>query len=243
MQDNVKNTISAIRVFIADDQPLVRSALRSIVDAEPDLFVVGEAADGPTAARLAARTSADVVLMDVEMPGGDGISGVRDTLAACPDAQVLILTMFDLDDYVFHALREGASGFLLKTVPPGELVAAIRDVHHGRRALSPPVLERLVANYLAVPAPESAPAGPFSVLTDRELEVVIAIAHGRSNAEISDELQLSLATVKTYVTRILTKLGLRDRVQLAILAYESGVIRPGQRTIDHGASEVSTFGD
>lgn len=212
-----------VRVVIADDQELVRSGLRAIIEAEPDLKVVGEAADGVAAAAVAARESADIVLMDVEMPEADGITGVRRTLASRSEARVLMLTMFDLDDYVVQALREGASGFLLKTVPPDELVAAIREVHDGRRALAPSVLDRLISTYVA--AADDRPS-PLDALSARERDVVLAIAQGRSNAEISEELHLTLATVKTYVTRILAKLELRDRVQLAILAYESGAVTP-----------------
>lgn len=233
-----------IRVVIADDQDLVRSGLRAILEAESGLVVVGEAANGSRAAMLAAREAADVVLMDVEMPGSDGIAGLRQTLAARRDVRVLMLTMFDLDDYVFQALRAGASGFLLKTVSPEELITAIREVHEGGRALAPSVVERLVSTYVSVPSTVSPAPSELDVLSAREREVVLAIANGRSNAEISSDLHLSIATVKTYITRILAKLDLRDRVQLAILAYESGAVIPQTAsTLRAEATELSTFGD
>jgi len=213
-----------IRVVVADDQDLIRAGLRAIVEAEPDLEVVAEASDGHDAARLAREAEADVVLMDVQMPGLDGLEGIAAVAAARPEARVLVLTMYDVDDYVFRALRAGASGFLLKTTPPEELTTAIRDAHEGRRSFAPSVTERLVRTYVARPAPSTGVPEVLRELTDRELEVFRAIARGMSNAEISGELYLSEATVKTYVTRILAKLGLRDRVQAVILAYECGAV-------------------
>jgi len=212
-----------IRVVVCDDQHLIRGGLRAIVDAEPDLRVVAEASDGASAARSAASSRADVVLMDVQMPGVDGIAGVGMVIAARPEARVLMLTMFDLDEYVFEALRAGASGFLLKTTPPGELAAAIRACHAGEMMFAASVTRRLVDAYVRhEPASNGLPPR-LAVLTDRELDVFLAISRGLSNAEIGAELFMGEATVKTHVTRILAKLGLRDRVQAVVLAYECGV--------------------
>lgn len=214
-----------IRVVIADDQHLIRRGLRGIIDAEPDLRVVGEASDGTSAAREAAEHRADVVLMDVQMPGVDGIEGVRLVHHARPEARVLMLTMFDLDEYVFGALRAGASGFLLKTATPSELATAIRASHVGELLFAPSVTRRLVESYVSQPPPSDEVPGRLAALTDRELEVLRALARGLSNAEIGAELYLGEATVKTHVTRILAKLGLRDRVQAVVLAYECGLAR------------------
>lgn len=214
-----------IRVVIADDQHLIRRGLRGIIDAEPDLRVVGEASDGTSAAREAAEHRADVVLMDVQMPGVDGIAGVRLVHHARPEARVLMLTMFDLDEYVFGALRAGASGFLLKTATPSELATAIRASHVGELLFAPSVTRRLVESYVSQPPPSDEVPGRLAALTDRELEVLRALARGLSNAEIGAELYLGEATVKTHVTRILAKLGLRDRVQAVVLAYECGLAR------------------
>ena len=212
-----------IRVVVCDDQHLIRGGLRAIVDAEPDLRVVAEASDGASAARAAASSRADVVLMDVQMPGVDGIAGVGLVIAARPEARVLMLTMFDLDEYVFEALRAGASGFLLKTTPPAELAAAIRACHAGEMMFAASVTRRLVDAYVRhVPATNGLPPR-LAALTDRELEVFLAISRGLSNAEIGAELFMGEATVKTHVTRILSKLDLRDRVQAVVLAYECGV--------------------
>jgi len=212
-----------IRVVICDDQHLILGGLRAIVEAQPDLRVVAEASDGASAARAAASASADVVLMDIQMPGVDGIEGVGLVVAARPEARVIMLTMFDLDEYVFEALRAGASGFLLKTTPPAELVAAIRACHAGEMMFAASVTRRLVHEYTRhVPATTGLPPR-LAVLTDRELEVFLAISRGLSNAEIGAELYMGEATVKTHVTRILSKLHLRDRVQAVVLAYECGV--------------------
>jgi DNA-binding NarL/FixJ family response regulator len=212
-----------IRVVIADDQDLIRAGLRAILQAEPDLKVVGEASDGASAARVAASESADVVLMDVQMPGSDGIEGVRLVAASRPQARVLMLTMFDLDEYVFGALREGASGFLLKTTPPAELASAIRECHRGELLFASTITRRLVEAFVQRPPATDGVPGELAELTERELDVLRALADGLSNAEISAKLFLGEATVKTHVTRILAKLGLRDRVQAVVLAYECGL--------------------
>lgn len=211
-----------IRLVVADDQDLVRAGLRAILESAPDMTVVAEAADGAQAARLAREHSAHVVLMDVQMAGTDGLTGIGAVAAAIPSARVVMLTMYDLDDYVSQALRTGASGFLLKTTPPEDLLAAVRRVHAGEHVLGPTVTARLVESFVRRPTPSSGVPEELSSLTERELEVFDAIAQGLSNAEISEALFLSEATVKTYVTRILAKLGVRDRVRAVILAYECG---------------------
>ncbi|MDF2509288.1 MAG: two-component system response regulator [Microbacterium sp.] len=212
-----------IRVLVADDQHLIRRGLCTIIDAEPDLHVVAEASDGAAAAREAAQHRVDVVLMDVEMPGVDGIEGVRLVRDARPEARVLMLTMFDLDEYVFSALRAGASGFLLKTATPTELAAAVRASHGGEHLFAPSVTRRLVESFVRGPPPTDGVPSRLAALTERELEVLRALARGLSNAEIGAELFMGEATVKTHVTRILAKLGLRDRVQAVVLAYECGL--------------------
>jgi DNA-binding NarL/FixJ family response regulator len=212
-----------IRVVIADDQDLIRAGLAGILSAEVDIEVVGQASNGLEAATVARETSAAVVLMDVQMPGIDGVAGIRAVAAARPETRVLMLTTFDLDEYVFGALREGASGFLLKTTPPDELVAAIRAVHSGDMLFAPTVTRRLVEAYVRRPPSSAGVPEVLAPLTERELDVFRAIAKGLSNAEIGAELFLGEATVKTHVTRILSKLGLRDRVQAVVLAYECGL--------------------
>jgi DNA-binding NarL/FixJ family response regulator len=215
-----------IRVALIDDQDLIRGGLRAILDAEDDIEVVGEAADGSGAVHLATARLADVVLMDVQMPVVDGIEGTRRVIAARPECRVVVLTMFDLDEYVFAALRAGASGFLLKTTPPDELAAAVRACHSGEMLFAPAVTRRLVETYVRhPPRPDGVPAR-LEELTDREVDVLRAIARGLSNAEIAAELYLGEATVKTHVTRILSKLGPRDRVQAVVLAYECGLVLP-----------------
>jgi DNA-binding NarL/FixJ family response regulator len=216
-----------IRVVLADDQDLIRGGLRAILTAAPDLVVVGEAADGDEAARVAAEHDADVVLMDVQMPGVDGLEGTRRVVAGSGHTRVLMLTTFDLDEYVFEALRGGASGFLLKTTAPDELGAAIRACHAGQMLFAPTVTRRLVEAYVRTPPANGELDAGLRGLTDRELDVLRALARGLSNAEIAQALYLGEATVKTHVTRILAKLGLRDRVQAVVLAYESGLVRPG----------------
>jgi DNA-binding NarL/FixJ family response regulator len=217
-----------IRLVIADDHPLVRSGLAAILGAEDDMTIVGEVADGPAAGRTAAATGADIVLMDVQMPGGDGILGTQEVLRLRPQARVLVLTTFDLDEYVYGALRAGASGFLLKTTPPAELAAGIRAVHSGDLLFAPTITRRLVETYVQRPPNPTGRPAALSGLTERELDVLHCIARGLSNAEIARELYLGEATVKTHVTRILAKQGLRDRIQAVVLAYEVGLATPTQ---------------
>lgn len=212
-----------IRIVLADDQALLRAGLRAVLGAEEDLAVVGEASDGDQAARMATTLDADVVLMDVQMPGVDGIEGVRRIAASC-DARVVMLTMFDLDEYVYGALRAGASGFLLKSAQPEEIVRTVRDVHQGALLFSPTVTQRLVETYVRTPPPIEGVPAALATLTERELQVVAGIARGLSNAELGAELFLGEATVKSHVSRILAKLDLRDRVQIVVLAYESGFV-------------------
>jgi DNA-binding NarL/FixJ family response regulator len=215
-----------IRVLLVDDHDLVRGGLAAILAADPGIEIVGEAADGIAAVRVACDLQPDVVLMDVEMSGGDGLTAARTVLASCPRTRVLMLTMFDLDEYVFQALRAGASGFLLKTTPSAQLVDAVKSCAAGETLLAPSVVHRLVSTYVQhppAPPPEQGD-GPLAALTPRELDVLRAIARGLSNAEISAELYLAEATVKTHVTRILAKLGLRDGVQAVVLAYETGLV-------------------
>jgi len=213
-----------IRILIADDQALVRGGFRMILDAQPDLEVVGEAADGREAVERALALSPDVVLMDVRMPVLDGLSATRELARAGSSAAVLILTTFDLDEYVYEAMKGGASGFLLKDVDPPDLVHAVRVVARGDALLAPSVTRRLVERY--VRRPTSPPE--LEELTTREHEVLLLLGRGRSNTEIAGELFLSEATVKTHVTRILRKLGLRDRAQAVVLAYEAGLLLPGE---------------
>jgi DNA-binding NarL/FixJ family response regulator len=223
----------SISVLLADDQPLLRRGFRMILEAEPDLIVVAEAGDGEEAADLAHRHAPDVVLMDIRMPGVGGIEATRCITAADARVRVLVLTTFDLDEYAFGALRAGASGFLLKDVRPAELVAAIRTVAAGDAVVSPRVTRRLLEEYaqvLPVPEAQREQAYPqLSTLTEREREVLVAVAQGLSNTEIAATLYVSEATVKSHVGRILAKLGLRDRVQVVVLAYETGLVRPGTR--------------
>ncbi len=218
--------MTAIRIVLADDQDLIRGGLRAILDAEDDIEVVAEAASGSAAAAAAAAHRADVVLMDVQMPGSDGIAGTEAVLRARPQCRVLVLTMFDLDEYVFGALRAGASGFLLKTTPPGELAEAIRACAAGEHLFAPTVTRRLVEAYVSRPPRTGAVPQQLRPLTERELDVLRAMARGLSNAEIAGALFLGETTVKTHVTRILAKLGLRDRVQAVVLAYECGLVSP-----------------
>jgi DNA-binding NarL/FixJ family response regulator len=218
-----------VRVLVVDDHDLVRGGLISILRSDSGISVVGEAGDGPAAVRAADRLAPDVVLMDVQMPGGDGLAATRVVLAARPSTRVLVLTTFDLDEYVFEALRAGAAGFLLKTTPPAELLAAVHACVDGRTLLAPSVTRRLVETFVRRP-PRAAPGTrppQLRHLTDRELEVMSAMARGLSNAEIGRELYLGEATVKTHVTRVLGKLGLRDRVQVVVTAYETGLVTPG----------------
>jgi DNA-binding NarL/FixJ family response regulator len=222
--------VTPIRVLIADDQALVRAGFRMILDAEDDLEVVGEASDGLEAVEGTRRSSPDVVLMDIRMPELDGIEATRRVLAAAGDrsVRVLMLTTFDLNEYVYDALRAGASGFLLKDVPPEQLADGIRVVARGDALLAPSITRRLIYEFArATPAAATAPPAGFDELTAREVEVFKLVARGLSNAEIAAELVVSETTVKTHVARLLMKLGLRDRVQAVVLAYESGIAVPG----------------
>jgi DNA-binding NarL/FixJ family response regulator len=217
--------------MIADDQALVRAGFRMILDAEDDLEVVGEAADGLAAVDAARRLKPDVVLMDIRMPELDGIEATRRVLAAAGDdaaVRVLMLTTFDLNEYVYDALRAGASGFLLKDVPPEQLAEGIRVVAGGDALLAPSITRRLIQEFAAAGPPAGAPPKGLDELTARELEVFKLVARGLSNAEIAAELIVSETTVKTHVARMLMKLGLRDRVQAVVLAYEAGIAVPGR---------------
>jgi DNA-binding NarL/FixJ family response regulator len=221
-----------ISVLLADDQPLLRMGFRMILDAQPDMAFAGEAADGAEAVELTAALRPDVVLMDVRMPGTDGIEATRRIVAAGGGARVLILTTFDLDEYAFSALRAGASGFLLKDAPPDDLLSGIRAVATGDAVVAPSVTRRLLDAYAHRLPDDRAPAtraARLDPLTEREREVLLAVARGLSNAEIAGRLVVSEATVKTHVGRILTKLGLRDRIQAVILAYETGLVQAPQR--------------
>jgi DNA-binding NarL/FixJ family response regulator len=220
--------VTPVRVLIADDQALVRAGFRMILDAEEDLEVVGEAPDGLSAVDAARRLKPDVVLMDIRMPELDGIEATRRVLALDGEepVRVLMLTTFDLNEYVYEALRAGASGFLLKDVPPEQLADGIRVVSRGDALLAPSITRRLIHEF-ARAAPASGPPPGFSELTAREVEVFKLVARGLSNAEIAAELVVSETTVKTHVARLLMKLGLRDRVQAVVLAYESGIAVPG----------------
>ena len=220
----------SIRILIADDQALVRAGFKMILDAEGDLDVVGEASDGAQAITMAAELEPDVVLMDIRMPEVDGIEATRRVIAEAGErpVRVLMLTTFDLNEYVYEALRAGASGFLLKDVPPEQLVAGIRVVAEGEALLAPSITRRLIQEFAtAAPAPSEPPPG-LDELTPREVEVFKLVSRGLSNAEIAAELVVSETTVKTHVARVLMKLGLRDRVQAVVLAYESGVAVPGR---------------
>jgi DNA-binding NarL/FixJ family response regulator len=214
------------RVLIADDQELVRTGFRVVLDAEPDLQVVGEAADGLAAIDAVAALRPDVVLMDIRMPNLDGIEATRRIASGDGSPHVLILTTFDLDDYVYEALRAGASGFLLKDARAEELCSAVRTVAAGEALLSPSITRRLIESYTRRPPPTERPSA-LAELTPRELEVLKLIARGLSNAEIAGELVVGDATVKTHVARIFSKLDLHDRAQAVVLAYESGLVQPG----------------
>jgi DNA-binding NarL/FixJ family response regulator len=217
----------SIRVLLCDDQALVRSGFRMILEARDDLEVVGEAADGAQALELTWRYLPDVVLMDVRMPRVDGVEATRRLVQAGSQARVLILTTFDLDEYVFEALRAGASGFLLKDVQPAQLVDAIRVVARGEALLAPTVTRRLLDRFAhTLPGAADEPVSELGALTEREREVLALLAGGLSNAELAERLFLSQTTVKTHVSSILRKLGLRDRVQAVVLAYQAGLVRP-----------------
>jgi DNA-binding NarL/FixJ family response regulator len=218
-----------IRIILVDDQELVRAGFRMVLDAQPDMQVVGEAADGGAAIDLALRVHSDVVIMDARMPRMDGVEATRQLRQARDLPRVLMLTTFDLDEYAFAALKAGASGFLLKDVPPEELLFAIRAVHSGDSVVAPSTTRRLIDQFAALlPGGEDAAPSELADLTDREREVLTLVAQGLSNAEIAKRLYVSEATVKTHVGRVLAKLGLRDRVQAVVYAYEHGLVRAGQ---------------
>lgn len=219
-----------IRVLIADDQALLRGTFRMLVDATPGMTTVGEAGDGTEAVALTREQRPDVVLMDVRMPGTDGIDATRSICGAPESAntRVLILTTYDLDAYVYSALRAGASGFLLKDTPPAELLTGIRVVAAGDGLLGPRITRRLITEFAARPEPHRTPPTQLAGVTDREREVLVLIARGLSNTEISAALFLSQATVKTHIGRLLAKLACRDRAQLVITAYESGLVTPAR---------------
>ena len=218
------------RCLIADDQAMVREGFAAVLAAQPGLQVVGQAADGAEAVRQARHLQPDIVLMDIRMPVMDGLQATREILGVStgrPVPRVLILTTFDLDDYVYAALRAGASGFLLKDATAAELVAAVRVVAAGEALLAPSVTRRLIADFARQPRPGQPPPPALDALTQRETEVLRLIARGLSNAEISDALVIAEQTTKTYVGRILAKLGLRDRAQAVVVAYETGLVTPG----------------
>jgi DNA-binding NarL/FixJ family response regulator len=216
-----------IQVLIADDHELVRDGLRAVLDAQEDIEVVGEAADGEEALARASELRPDVVVMDIRMPRLDGIEATRRLIATGETApHVLVLTTFDLDEYVFEALRSGAGGFMLKDARPAQLADAVRTVARGEALLAPTVTKRLIERYVRRRPVNTSLAARFQELTERELEVLQLLTRGLSNAEIGARLFLSAATVKTHVTRVLAKLGVRDRVQAVVLAYEAGIVEP-----------------
>ena len=218
-----------ISVAVVDDQALVRAGFKVLVDSAPDLRVVGEAGDGAAAVAMVLAQRPDVVLMDVRMPGMDGIEATRAILSSPRGAatRILILTTFELDEYVYGALRAGASGFLLKDTPPEDLLDAIRVIADGDALLAPSVTRRLIAEFASRREPRPADPDVLGEITPREREVLCLVARGRSNAEIAGELHMSAATAKTHVSRLLAKLGARDRAQLVVVAYETGVVAPG----------------
>jgi DNA-binding NarL/FixJ family response regulator len=218
---------AVIRVVLADDQALVRAGFRALLDAQDDIEVVGEANDGDEAVRLVRRLAPDVVLMDIRMPGTDGLAATRAIAGdeRLSDARIIILTTFELDEYVFEAIRSGASGFLVKDTEPVELLRAVRAVADGDALLSPSVTRRLIGEF-ANKTRESRPAPTLDVLTEREREVMALVAEGLTNDEIAERLYVSPMTAKTHVSRAMTKLGARDRAQLVVFAYESGLVRP-----------------
>jgi DNA-binding NarL/FixJ family response regulator len=217
----------AVSVLIADDQALVRAGFRSILEAQPGISVVGEAADGRNAVDIALKRRPSVVLMDIQMPDVDGLEATRRILAEDDhETAVLMLTTFDLNEYVYDALRAGASGFLLKDVVPEDLIAAVRVVARGDGLIAPTLTKRLIEQFIRT-APPSTPPAELADLTPREVEVLTMVARGLSNSEIAADLVLSEATVKTHVKHVLAKLGVRDRVQAVVFAYESGLVAPG----------------
>jgi DNA-binding NarL/FixJ family response regulator len=217
----------SIRVLICDDQPLVRAGFRTILGSKRDIEVVGEAENGADAVTLAERRRPDVILMDIRMPVLDGVEATRRLVAAGTSARILVLTTFDLDEYVHAAIRAGASGFLLKDVTPAKLLEAIRIVAGGDALLAPSVTRRLLERFATTLPPDEDSSDALAELTSRETEVLRLLASGMSNAEIASELVVSEATVKTHISSMLRKLGLRDRVQAVIVAYESGLVKLG----------------
>jgi DNA-binding NarL/FixJ family response regulator len=219
-----------ISVLLADDQALVRGGFRMILEAQPDIEVVGEAEDGVEAFGRTRELRPEVVLMDVRMPQLDGIEATRRIVADDLPSRVLVLTTFDDDEIVYDALKAGASGFLLKAAPPARLVEAVRTVAAGEELLAPSVTRRLIEEYVRRPPPGTRVRAELAELTEREREVLELIGRGLSNSEIAERFVVSKATVKTHVNRVFSKLGLRDRVQAVVLAYETGIVRPGERT-------------
>ncbi|WP_168583018.1 response regulator [Gephyromycinifex aptenodytis] len=224
----MNSTDNPIRLLLVDDQELVRAGFRMVLDAQSDMTVTAEASDGQRAVEVAATAEFDVVLMDIRMPRLDGVQATK-RIAAMPDApRVLVLTTFDLDEYVFAALKAGAAGFLLKDAGPDELLNAIRAVHAGDAVVAPSTTRRLLERFVpSMPEPGASPDAKLSVLTAREREVLLAVGKGMTNAEIAAALFLAEATVKTHIGRILAKLQLRDRVQMVVMAYETGLVRTG----------------
>ncbi|MDG4787078.1 response regulator transcription factor [Micromonospora sp. WMMD1102] len=218
----------SVRVVLADDQPLVRSGLRVLMADTGDLTVVGEAGTGAEAVELARDVRPDVVLMDIRMPGTDGIEATRQIVAAGGPTRVLVLTTFDEDEHVYGALRAGASGFLVKDMAVDDILGAIRVVAAGDALIAPAVTRRLIGDFVGAGARAARPVRPVAGITEREREVLVLIGQGRSNSEIADELFITMATTKSHVARLLTKLGARDRVQLVIIAYESGLVAPAR---------------
>ena len=216
-----------IRVVIADDQALVRGGFRVLVDSADDLTVVGEASDGAEAVAMVKQERPDVVLMDIRMPTMDGLEATRHIVASTLETRVLVLTTFDLDEYVFAALKAGASGFLLKDTPPAALLAGIRTVAGGEALLSPSITRQLIQEYVNRPDSPALPPPELEGLTDRELEVLALVARGWSNGEVAGRLFITPATTKSHVSRLLMKLGARDRAQLIVMAYEVGLVSPG----------------
>jgi DNA-binding NarL/FixJ family response regulator len=221
--------VRPLKVVVADDQAIVRGGVRAMLEAAGDIEVVGEAEDGGQAVELVLRAHPDVVVMDVRMPNVDGIEATRRLMSAGSRARVLMLTTFDLDEYVFQAMRAGAAGFLLKATPSDRLAEAVRIVAAGEALLDPLITRRLVEHFLAQPSTDPDRQRPLDTLTEREREILRLLARGLSNAEMGERLFLSETTVKSYVTRLLGKLDVRTRVQAVVLAYETGLVRPGEQ--------------
>jgi len=226
--------VTGIRVLLADDQPLVRGGFGVLVNAAPDLTVVGEAATGREAVDLARTTRADVVVMDIRMPDLDGLEATARILRDADwPVRILILTTFDPDEYVYQALRSGASGFVLKDIPPADLATAVRTIADGGALIAPSITRRLISRFAERPSANPAVAERANRLTDRERDIVIAVARGETNTEIADQLRIGPATVKSHISSVLTKLGLRDRAQIVVFAYESALVRPGSHDVGH----------